>query len=152
MDFIQSLLPVEWALRLFDPDTSPGIHIYLHIKETDSVFRFKPAVSRYDVVEFLKTMHETDLLLNTPEFVASVSKLFLVDPQLNDKQVAELREQFAPFSKQSIIFMKDTQIEIEHNKTDNNQWLTTFTKKFNNNQTPNIIAVISNNDTLDTLV
>ena len=64
MDFLQSLLPTEWILRLFKPDedTEPGASIYLHIKDDDVTFRFRNDVSRYDVVEFIKEIHDDNLL------------------------------------------------------------------------------------------
>jgi len=146
MDFLQSLLPTEWVLRLFKPDedTEPGSAIYLHIKEDDVTFRFKNNVSRYDVVEFIKEIHDDNLLDgNYNELVKQrLSTLFLMDITLPDQYFLDTQNQFKCFQKTKVIFMKQSSIEIEHTKSDDGSWLTSIYKKFNGSG-DNPIAIIT---------
>lgn len=135
MDFLQSLLPKEWALRLFKPeeDTLPDAAIYLHIKDEDATFRFRNDVTRYDVVEFLKEIHDDNLLNDehTELIKKKITKLFLIDASLPKNYLLELINQFKCFQKTEIIFMRQSSIEIEHTKGDDGMWLTSIYKKFN---------------------
>jgi hypothetical protein len=146
MDFLQSLLPTEWVLRLFKPDedTEPGASIYLHIKDDDSIFRFRNGVSRYDVVEFIKEVHDDNLLDgNHNELVKQrLSTLFLMDIALPEQYFLDTQNQFKCFQRTNIIFMKQSNIEIEHTKSEDGSWLTCIYKKFNGSgDTP--IAIIT---------
>lgn len=150
MDFIKSLLPAEWSMRFFEPetDTQPGAHIYLHVMSTDSVFRFRQGVSRYDVVEFLKEIHDNSELTKE-EFIETASRLFMVNTILNDKDAKHLLGQFEPFRRQSIIFMRDSILNMEHDKNENNEWITSIFKQFGTDETNKPVALITNSDTLD---
>ena len=147
MDFLQSLLPTEWRLRLFKPeeDSDPGAHIYLHIREDDATFRFKNDVSRYDVVEFLKELHDDDLLNGEHDelFKQRATTLFLIDNTMNVDYYKDIMMQFKDFQQNNVIFMKKSSIEIEHEKSTELGWITSIYKRFNSaDEKP--IAVITN--------
>lgn len=135
MEFLQSLLPTEWVLRLFKPDedTEPGAAIYLHIKDDDTTFRFKNGVTRYDVVEFIKEIHDDNLLDSEHNelFKQRLSTLFLMDTVLSERYFINIQNQFKCFQRTEVIFMKQSSIEIEHSKSDDGIWLTSIYKKFN---------------------
>jgi hypothetical protein len=147
MDFLQSLLPTEWRLRLFKPDedTEPGTHIYLHIREDDVTFRFKHDVSRYDVVEFLKELHDDDLLNGEHDelFKERVTGLFLIDSTMQASYYSNIMQQFKDFKQNNVIFMKRSSIEIEHEKSPELGWVTSIYKRFNS-EDEKPIAVITN--------
>ena len=146
MDFIQSLLPTEWALRLFKPeeDTEPGASIYLHIKDNDFTFRFRNGVTRYEVVEFIKEIHDDNLLDGEHNDLVKtrLSTLFLMDSMLPEQYFTDMQNQIKCFQRTEIIFMRQSNIEIEHTKNDDGTWLTSIYKKFNNSG-DNPIAVIT---------
>lgn len=146
MDFLQSLLPTEWALRLFKPDedTVEGAAIYLHIKNDDVTFRFRTGVTRYDVVEFIKEIHDDNLLdgEHNEEVIQRITKLFLVDDTLPQNVYADIIKQFTCFVRTEVIFMRQSSIEVEHDKNEDGTWLTSIFKKFNNSG-DNAIAVIT---------
>ncbi len=135
MDFIQSLLPSEWLLRLFKPDedTVPGAAIYLHIKEDDVTFRFRNGVSRYDVVEFIKEIHDDDLLDGERNELVKqrLAKLFMIDPTLPEKYFIDTCNQFKCFQRTEVIFMRQSSIDIDHTKGEDGSWVTSIYKKFN---------------------
>ena len=147
MDFLKSLLPVEWSIRFFEPetDTEPGAHIYLHIPAMDTVFRFRQNVSRYDVIEFIKELHD-DADMSTPKIIEAASKLFLINSILTEKDSRQLLEQLSPFQKQSAIFMRDSVIEIEHDKNETGAWITSIFKQFGTDTDMKPIAIITNSD------
>lgn len=147
MDFIKSLLPAEWSIRFFEPetDTEPGAHIYLHIPATDTVFRFRQNISRYDVVEFIKELHDNPDM-TTPAIIEAASRLFLINTVLTDKDAKELLEQLSPFQKQAAIFMRDSVIEIEHDKTEMGAWVTSIYKQFGAEPSNKPVAQITNSD------
>ncbi len=126
MDFIKSLLPAEWNMRLFEPetDTAPGAHIYLHITETDSVYRLKTGASRYAIVELLKELH--DDALDTTEFASRLTAIL----HINLSRENEIAETFQSFSREEAIFMGSTRLIIEHDKNEAGAWVTTFIKVF----------------------
>ena len=146
MDFLQSLLPTEWALRLFKPDedTKPGAAIYLHIKEDDTTFRFRNDVSRYDVVEFIKEIHDDNLLDGEHNELVKqrLATLFLIDDTLPERYFIDIQQQFKCFHRTEVIFMKQSSIEIEHTKGEDGSWLTSIYKKFNGSG-DNPIAIIT---------
>lgn len=147
MDFIKSLLPVEWSIRFFEPetDTEPGAHIYLHIPATDTVLRFRQNISRYDVVEFIKELHDNHDI-TTPAIIESASMLFLINTIITDKDSKTLLEQLSPLQKQAAIFMRDSVIEIEHDKTETGAWITSIFKQFGTDPSDKPVALITNND------
>lgn len=61
---LKKFFPANLYLKWFNPkeDNTKGVNVYLHIKDTinNSTFtlKFKPGVSRYDVVAFLKQIHD----------------------------------------------------------------------------------------------
>jgi hypothetical protein len=146
MEFLQSLLPTEWALRLFKPDedTEPGAAIYLHIKEDDTTFRFRNDVSRYDVVEFIKEIHDDNLLDGEHNELVKqrLATLFLIDDTLPERYFTDTQQQFKCFQRKEVIFMKQSSIEIEHTKGEDGSWLTSIYKKFNGSG-DNPIAIIT---------
>lgn len=135
MDFLKSLLPTEWVLRLFNPDedTELGASIYLHIEDNDATFRFRNGISRYDVVEFIKEIHDDDLLNNeNNELVKQrLTSLFLIDSTLPEKYFTETYKQFNCFQRTEVIFMRQSSIEVEHTKGEDGCWITSIYKKFN---------------------
>lgn len=153
MDFLQSLLPAEWLLKLFKPDedSMPGAHIYLHVREDDVSFRFKNNVTRYDVVEFLKELHDDLLNGNHNElFKQRMLTLFLLDTEQSDSYFNGLMEHFRDFKKTDVIFMKQSSLRIEHEKMDDSSWLTSIYKtmpNINNESDNKAIAVITTKDT-----
>ena len=150
MDFLKSLLPAEWSMRFFEPetDTEPGAHIYLHIPVTDTIFQFRQNVSRYDVVEFIKELHDEPT--DTRFIIESASRLFMLNTILTDKETNQLLDQLEPFRKQSAIFIGDSTLEIEHDKTDDGAWVTSITKHFGTGPSDKPVAVINNSEYLAT--
>jgi hypothetical protein len=146
MDFLQSLLPTEWILRLFKPDedTEPGASIYLHIKDDDVTFRFRNDVSRYDVVEFIKEIHDDNLLDGEHNELVKqrISTLFLIDNTLSERLFLDIYQQFKCFQRTEVIFMRQSSIEIEHTKGEDGTWLTSIYKKYNGSS-DNPIALIT---------
>lgn len=146
MDFLQSLLPTEWALRLFklDDNTAEGAAIYLHIKDNDASFRLRTNVTRFDVVEFLKGIHDDNLLNddNINQVKEQLKNLFFVEDNLSDQNFINIINKFECFKKNEVIFMRQSDIEFDHTKNDDGTWLISIYKKFNNmSETP--IAVIT---------
>jgi hypothetical protein len=147
MDFLKSLLPVEWSMRLFEPetDTVPGAAIYLHISETDAVYRLKKDVSRYQVVELLKDMHDGEIA--EPDLPNKLSELFIIN-FVGKIDTERLMSIFRPFLKAEAIFAGQTELIIEHDKDEQGNWITSFIKKFDKakrlyDEKP--IAVLCNN-------
>ena len=57
-------------------------------------------------------------------------------------------EQLSPFQKQSAIFMRDSVIEIEHDKTETGAWITSIYKQFGTDPADKSIAQITNSDVI----
>lgn len=150
MDFLQSLLPTEWILRLFKPDedTESGVAIYLHIKDDDVTFRFRNGVSRYDVVEFIKEIHDDNLLDGEHNELVKqrLASLFLIDPTLPEKYFMDTYHQFKCFQRTEVIFMRQSSIEVTHAKGEDGSWLTSIYKKFNGSE-DKPIAIITTKPT-----
>jgi len=70
---LKSLFPANLYLRWFNPkeDNNKGVNVFLHIKDINNngtyTLKFKPNVSRYDVVSFLKQIHENSESINNYE-------------------------------------------------------------------------------------
>lgn len=135
-------------MRFFEPetDTEPGAHIYLHIPATDTIFQFRQNVSRYDVVEFIKWVHDESP--DTQLIIESASRLFMLNTILTDKEAYKLLDQLAPFRKQSAIFMKDSSLDVNHDKNDAGAWVTDIYKHFGTDSSDKPVAVINNDEYL----
>lgn len=135
--FLRSLLPDEWVLWLSNPveDQEEEAQIVLHLRESDYSLSLSPEVTRYEVVQFLKKVHDggDEYLSNDDDLKEQLSTLFHLQIPVNewDSQVAmEYRELFQPFYKQSVVFKGDSQLDVLHEKDDEGKWVTRLCKSW----------------------
>lgn len=135
--FLRSLLPDEWVLWLSNPeeDQEEEAQIILHLRDSDFSLALAADVTRYDVVQFLKKVHDQgkSYLRNTEELKKELAALFYLQIAPNDwdDEVAmEYRELFYPFCKQSVVFKGDSHLDVLHEKDDNSKWVTRLCKSW----------------------
>ena len=156
MNFIKSLLPDDWYLKFFSPpednkETNPS-GIYLHIKQPNvSLPLSLNNSSRYDVVSFFQKYHDEEYYrkLSKSTLLDQVNKLLSInfpEEKNSDTQYNELLKCFETFQQNEMVFVRPSNLEIDHNPDDNEKWVTTFTKLTDtgkNGTTEEVIASIN---------
>jgi hypothetical protein len=137
MSLLKGILPDSWILKLFTPDEDEDTNnkIYLNILESDNYLVLKPEITRYKLIEFLKEIHN-----NFDELRDNIT--LLIEEYF--EQDYDIIEQLKPFMKEEIVFMTNTDIEIEHNKNDEGYWITDIYKIYSKGKKEKI-AIISAN-------
>lgn len=137
--FLRSLLPDEWVLWLSNPaeDQEKDAQILLHLRDSDFSLSLLQDVTRYDVVQFLKQVHDggEQYLADNEKLKAKLSELFYLQVPADDwdEEVAmEYRELLQPFYKQSVIFKGESNLDILHEKGENGMWVTRICKSWPN--------------------
>lgn len=156
MNFIRALLPNDWYLKFFSPpednkDNNPS-GTYLHIKQPNISLPLNlDNTSRYDVVTFFQKYHDNDYPRTLPkkELLEEVNRLFSISSLENENsktKYAELIKCFESFQQNEMVFIRPSNLEIDHNPDDNDKWVTTFVKTSENgksNVQDEVIASIS---------
>jgi hypothetical protein len=139
MNFIRSLIPDDWYMKLFSPPednietNSSGI--YLHIRQPNVSLPLRLINStRYDVVSFFQNYHDNSyhLTLSREELLKHTNNLLSLPIDNSDNLYQELQKCFESFQQNEMVFVKPSSLEIEHNPDDNEKWITTFIKKNEN--------------------
>lgn len=146
---LKNIIPTALYLKWFNPseDTQNGNNVYLHILDennnTTFSLKFKKGVTRYDVVAFLKDLHD-----NTIEDDEVVHKefgcLFEFYSQEEFKKALKLLN---IFTKDKYIFLGESNINVIHEQDEENKlWYTHFNKTNNikNQEHTKCIACICN--------
>lgn len=138
MNFLKSLIPVDWYLKLFTPpednkELNPN-GVYLHIKSPSvSLPLSLDTASRYDVVNFIQEYHDNAIYkdLTKDELLDRLHNLFIVN---NDSKtnINELLSCFDSFKQNKIVFTRPSFLNIQHDPDENNKWITTFVKNMDN--------------------
>lgn len=151
--FLRAILPDEWVLWLTNPseDQEDNTQISLHLRESDYSLAFAPEVNRYEVVQFLKKVHDEgpEFINNTSAFKEALDKLFYLQIQIEDwdeEVTMEYRELFQPFCKQNVVFKGNTQLDVIHEKDDNGKWVTRLCKSWSNNEDELVEVACINTD------
>lgn len=138
--FLRSILPDEWVLWLTNPkeDEQEDTQISLHIRKSDYSLAFAEEVTRYDVIQFLKRVHDegTTLLNNMYVLKQEMDKLFCLQIPVSDwdeEVESEYVDLLYPFCKQDVVFKGSTQLDILHEKDNNGKWVTRICKSWTNN-------------------
>jgi hypothetical protein len=175
--FLKNILPTNIYLKWFNPieDENKGINVYLHIKDIENsttyTLKFKSNVTRYDVVTFLKNIHDLvpsvsnenkdyelndnsiysddnynyDNSLTNNDILRNLCNNLFEFYSLDELNIA--LEKMNIFVKNQYIFLGETSIVVNHNQDENNKlWYTHFykNKKFNNREESECIACICN--------
>lgn len=113
------LLPDEWIMKLFPPneDNEQGVSIYLHLIESDISIKLQSGISRYELIEFIKKIHD-DYDSVSDNIHDLTTQHLVIPPHIASNKI------IACFHKEKVVFMTDSNIEIEHNKNDNGKWIT----------------------------
>jgi ferritin len=144
MSLLKGILPDNWILKFFTPneDEEVGNKIYLNIIESDVYLILKPNITRYRVIEFLKEIHN-----NYDELKDNITLLleeYFEDSNYNTIQALN------PFIKEKIVFMNNTNIEIEHNKNEEGYWITDIYKLYTNDKKIKLATLSANiNNTIE---
>ena len=141
MDILKAILPDTWFMNLFSPDEDATNRLYLHIKN-NTTLRIAHKVSRVDVVDFLKSIHESNLISeNDIEITEIRNKIRTLFEVVNDKVVDELMGIIPDvFSREQTVFVSGSEIKICHDKNDTGKWITRILKEFGTKE--NELAVI----------
>ena len=142
MNFIRSLIPNDWYMKLFSPpednlDNNP-YGIYLHIRQPNVSLPLNLKNStRYDVVSFFQNYHDNSYhsTLSQEELLKHSNNLFSLPEDNPDTQYQEIQKCFECFQQNEMVFVKPSSLEIDHNPDDNEKWVTTFTKVTENSKT-----------------
>lgn len=159
--FLKSLIPTNLYIKWFNPkeDTEQGINVYLHIKDnsnnTTYSLKLKKNVTRYDVVAFLKQIHElhhqsqnnsssslndlidennnenedNNILENNDILKQECSCLFEF---YNEKELITALNKMKIFTKNKFIFLGESSISVSHEQDEENKlWYTHFYKIHN---------------------
>lgn len=124
MSLLKGIFPDSWILKLFPPKEDDNINkIYLTIHQTDNLVILNKDITRYTVIEFIKQIHN-----HYDEVKDNINMLmqeyFELDDQLNISTFIKV------FMKEEIVFMSNSDIEIEHNKNEEGYWITDIYKAY----------------------
>jgi hypothetical protein len=138
------ILPDDLYLRLFNPEednTNSGINVFLHINDMDNAntltLKFRQGVSRFDVVTFLKKLHD--------EFTGSLDDN---EDREDREEIKNIKEEFSNlfefystkeldtaftklkiFTKTEYVFLGKSTITVSHDQDEDNKlWYTHFYK------------------------
>ena len=138
MAMLKWLLPDEWILKLFPPsdDNEDGIDIYLYFVNRDISLKFTKDTSRYDVIEFIKQIHD-DYDTISDNMYDLTNQYLEVPEHISTQKIMSV------FQTENIVFMNNTTISIEHDKNEEGKWLTKIYKEKKNSE-PVHLATISN--------
>lgn len=143
---IKYLFGDETYLSWFNPgdDGNDGIKIYLHINHVNISLRLKNNVSRHDIIQFIRKIHDEDLMKDQKEFKNRYFSLFHTEKDINKEELIKNLKAFRVFKKESILFVNTgTTIDVQQSDESGN-WITRINKK--NNDTINNVAIINNDE------
>lgn len=142
MDILKAILPDTWYMNLFSPEEDATNRLYLHIKN-NTILRIAQGVSRVDVVNFLKSIHESSLISeNDAEITEIRNKICtLFEVVGGDKVVNELMGIIPDvFSREQTVFVSGSEIKVCHDKNEDGKWITQILKETGTKETE--LAVI----------
>ena len=137
---LKVLLPDYLYLKLFNPDedTNNGINVFLHINDMDNVntltLKFRQGVSRFDVVTFIKNLHDEvscslDDNENNEEIKTIKEEFSNLFEFYSNKELDNAFQKLNIFTKTEYIFLGKSDITISHEQDDDNKlWYTHFYK------------------------
>lgn len=140
MEFLlKSLIPTDLYIKWFNPDedNKNGVNVFLHIKDNNNTtysLKLKKNVTRYDVVAFLRQIHDLHLsndnmLENNDVIKQECSCLFEF---YNENELLTALNKMKIFTSYKYVFLGQSSITINHEKDDNNKlWYTHFNKIHN---------------------
>jgi hypothetical protein len=131
MDILKAILPDTWYMNLFSPEEDATNRLYLHIKN-NTTLRIAQGVSRVDVVDFLKSIHESSLISENEAEIAEIrqkiSALFEISG--GEKAVNELMGTIPDvFSREQTVFVSGSEMKICHDKNESGKWITRVLKE-----------------------
>ncbi len=141
MDILKAILPDTWYMNLFSPEEDATNRLYLHIKN-NTTLRIAQGVSRVDVVDFLKSIHESSLISENEAEIAEIrQKISTLFEVTNDKIVDELMGTIPDvFSREQTVFVSGSEMKICHDKNDSGKWITRVLRETGSKETE--LAVI----------
>jgi hypothetical protein len=161
MEFLlKSIFSTDLYIKWFNPkeDDTNGVNVYLHVKDKklDSTFtlKFRRDVTRYDVVTFLKELHELQINTDKTDDITDDMKTIIDNADTNDNsiennetiihecsaffefyskdEVMVALDKLKIFTKNKYIFFGESNISITHEQDEDNKlWYTHFYKKQN---------------------
>ena len=130
MDILKAILPDTWYMNIFSPEEDATNRLYIHIKN-NTILKIAQGVSRVDIVDFLKSIHESSLISENEAEIAEIrSKIStLFDVAGGEKEINELMGVIPDvFSKEQTVFVSGSEIKICHDKNDGGKWITRILK------------------------
>ena len=128
MSLLKGILPDRWILKLFTPneDEDTNTKIFINLTQNDNVLILKNDITRYTIIEFFKQLHN-----NYDEIKDNITMLL---EEYFESVTTETLQLLKPFMKEEIVFMNNTEIEIEHNKNTEGLWITDIFKVHSKNK------------------
>ena len=140
---LKAVLPDDLYLKWFNPeeDTNNGINVFLHINDMDNAntitLKFRQGVSRFDVVTFIKKIHdeisstlddvdENDDVKNIKKEFSNLFEFY------SNKELDIAFQKLKIFTKTEYIFFGSSNISVSHEQDEDNKlWYTHFYKTDN---------------------
>ena len=120
MNFIRSLIPDDWYMKLFSPPednlNNNPYGIYLHIRNPNVSLPLNLNNStRYDVVSFFQNYHDNNYHVNLTEseLLKHANNLFSLPENKPKIQYQELQKCFECFQQNEMVFVKPSSLEID---------------------------------------
>ena len=125
MEILKAILPDTWYMNLFSPEEDATNRLDLHIKN-NTTHRIAQGASRVDVVDFLKSIHESTLISeNEAEIQEIRTKIGTLFDVSNDKVIDELMGTIPDvFSREQTVFVSGSEMKICHDKNAIGKWIT----------------------------
>lgn len=143
---IKFLFGDETYLSWFNPgdDGNNNVKIFLHLNRINISLRLKNDVSRYDIIQFIRKIHDEDLMKDQKEFKSQYFKLFHTEKEINKEDLIKNLKAFRIFKKDTILFVNNgSTIEVQQSD-ELGDWITRINKK--NNDNIENIAIINNSE------
>ena len=143
---LKFLLGDETYLSWFNPgeDGNDGVKIYLHFKSNNITLRLKTGKSRYDVIQFIRNVHDNEGMKDQKEFKTQFFNLFHIEREMNKQDLIKQLKSFRVFKKDEVLFVNTgSKIEVIHND-ENGEFITRINK--NNKDSIDNIAIINNTE------
>lgn len=129
MEFLKAILPDEWYMNLFKPEEDATNRLYLHIKN-NPILKLMPGVTRVDVVDFLKSIHESSLISENEDEVREIREKIQTLFEVNGKLIEDLMGIIPDvFSKEQTVFVSSSEMKVCHDKNDAGKWITRILKE-----------------------
>jgi hypothetical protein len=136
----KAVLPDDLYLKWFNPkeDTNNGINVFLHINDMDNAntltLKFRQGVSRFDVVTFIKKIHDEvsgslEESENSEEIKIIKGEFSNLFEFYSNKELDNAFAKLKIFTKTEYIFLGKSNITVSHEQDEDNKlWYTHFYK------------------------